>query len=666
MLDRTIRTNSILLTFLGLYLLVVALGLIELDRQYYQNDKSSLIHENIYYFLNREVGEETITELYNLALKDLQQGTPPTRKALREKMQAILNGQNFVYRIAIRTAASASEEINTQTQSEPVLVEESAPGKFKSQNNYSNSLFLGNFSGTIDQPIQDATGVTWGRLMLNYTSPKGYPAMEELTARYRWYGLFLVALLSILAWAIARSLLFPMRNVMNALEASTAEHTAFIARPVRRLETFYNRMALDAVIARMQGQLRDRIALHPELTGWEIVRLVCTSFHEQVGMPMVAALEMVSEGPGRVRPTGQRVLAGRPEATTDAAALAERIDRALPRDGRSQASFDWSDQPAPLVGTVRLQADPERSGIRYLFALGVFNGTESVPGGSLERILDRLGSLVDGALQTLTLRNRLLVQERGRANISLSRNLGHDLTNIIATSKLELMALERLLKSGEPPKDERRRSILVDSLQGLLRSVRFMQETVNLYRAYAYLQQPVLETTDGNALVRETLELFEASISGRIELKAELAEDAPRCVVDPRLIKLALFNLFTNALDATRKLDSRHAEPWIRVRTLRAGDGGLEIVIEDSGTGILNTAGKKAAPHEIEKIFELGYTNRRSSDSRGEGLGLNWVRTIVQDLHSGTITAENSESAGARFTIHFTPLTQPVDANLKA
>ncbi|MCE5230136.1 sensor histidine kinase [bacterium] len=664
MLQRVLKHNSILLTFFALYLIVLVLALLELDRQYYQNDKSSLIRENIYYLLDREVGQARIDTLYSFAAKDLQGSTPETRKALIDHMNGILDSKNFIYRIAIRTADAISSlgegnQLITQTDSAPFAIDLSRD-KFKAQNNWSNSLFLSNFTGLIEQDISDAAGKSIGRLTINYTTPLGYPRIEEMTARYRWYALFLAALLSVFAWGIAAALLFPMRNVMSALEASSAEHTTFIAKPGRRLEMFYNRMALDAVIARLQGLLRDQIALHPELTGWEIVRLVCVTFHEQVGTPLVAALEMVSEGPGAVTPTGQKVIAGLPEITAQAAAVAGQIDRALPRDGRTQASFEWSDDLVALTGILRLQSDPERGGIRYLFALGIDPETEAVPAGSLERMLERLVSLADGALQTLGNRNRLLVQERGRASISLSRNLGHDLTNIIATSKLELMALDRLLRSGQPPSDERRRGILVEALQGLLRSVRFMQETVNLYRAYAYLQHPVLETQDGNALVRETLELFEASISGRIDLRAELAEDAPRCVVDPRLIKLALFNLFTNALDATRRLtpnlSAPYAAPWICVRTRRADDGGLEIIVEDSGTGILNQSGQRAQPHEIEKIFELGYTNRRSSDSRGEGLGLNWVRTIVQDLHNGAITAENSETAGARFILHFAPL----------
>jgi len=85
------------------------------------------------------------------------------------------------------------------------------------------------------------------------------------------------------------------------------------------------------------------------------------------------------------------------------------------------------------------------------------------------------------------------------------------------------------------------------------------------------------------------------------------------------------------------------------------------VAVEDSGTGIVDAAGRKMHRHEIEKIFELGYSNRENNDEGGEGLGLNWVRTIVQDLHGGTIHAENTDEAGARFVVVFPPISQAPD-----
>jgi signal transduction histidine kinase len=137
-------------------------------------------------------------------------------------------------------------------------------------------------------------------------------------------------------------------------------------------------------------------------------------------------------------------------------------------------------------------------------------------------------------------------------------------------------------------------------------------------------------------------------------------------MIDPRLFKLALFNMFANSLKAIRASgeDGAKATGWIRAQTRRSGAGGLEIGIEDSGSGILGNDGRPLSPPEIPKIFELGYTRFGREEGSGEGLGLNWVRTIIENLHEGSIRAENIPGAGARFVIELPPLDRaPYIAN---
>ncbi|HOE97106.1 MAG TPA: ATP-binding protein [Candidatus Sumerlaeota bacterium] len=662
MIVRFFKRNSILIGFSLIYLLLVVLAMVELDRQYYQQRKRTYITERyLVTSINQEIGGENLGDLEQVALEALRTNNPQAMQRLREQIWKILRADNFVYRIAIRPGDDQEVEGQPLNFIVDLPSQKEIEEKIAAHNSFANSLFLRDFSGHLSTPIV-AGGRQFGRLYAFYTSPIGNPEIEEITRTYRWIALWIWLLITVLAVGLARSLLLPLRNVMSSLEASTPQRTHFIPRPRTRLESLYNRMALDAVIARMQGQLREEIARRPQMTGWEVVHFIVEAFRDQVGLALVACLEMVAEGPGAIRATGQRVIAGPRDWAKHQPELVQLIDDAMPRDGRIQASLLLDEIGLRGEGLVHLVADPERTGIRYLLALALERHLDHAAHGSLQNMLERLTELIEAGLQTLTLRNRLLVQERGRANISLSRNLGHDLTNIIATSKLELMALDRLLKGGQLPDDDRRRQILVESLHGLLRSVKFMQETVNLYRSYAFLQHPVLEVQDGNQLIGESMELFEISISAKVRLEQELAPDAPRCVVDPRLIKLALFNLFSNALEAIRKKDpERTAAGCIRVVTRRSAEGGLCVAVEDTGTGILNERNEPAQPHEIEKIFELGYTSFRLGGSHGEGLGLNWVRTIVQDLHGGSIFAENIEGAGARFVIVFPPVEQAPD-----
>src|SRR5690606_21692567 len=52
---------------------------------------------------------------------------------------------------------------------------------------------------------------------------------------------------------------------------------------------------------------------------------------------------------------------------------------------------------------------------------------------------------VRAALDSLPSGRRLIFQERSTATTSLSRTLGHDLTNIIATGQLDIMTVGRFL-----------------------------------------------------------------------------------------------------------------------------------------------------------------------------------------------------------------------------
>lgn len=654
-----LKRNNLLLAFFGLYVLTVVLGLLELDKQYYQETKRDIITENFDQYIVQKIGDKRLASLKRLAVNLLRSNRPIDEERMLALINEIMAEDNIIWRIGLKPAGEPARSLPGARElplGEIYRIDVQQREKIARHNRFSNSLILRDFTDLISTEMD-----VYGHLLVYYTTPADDPVIEELTARYRWYALFIVVILTLLSGTVALRLLLPLRSVTNSLEVLTPDRTRLIRRPKARLETLYNRMALDAVLARVQGQLRDEIGRNPQMTGWEVVQFVCRRFRDQIDLPLVACLELLTEGPGLIRQTGVRVIAGDEALVGDEEALAEVIATAVPRDGRTEAGIrlhrEGRTHDHGIYGALKMINDPDRTGIRYLFAIVFDFHSDESSYASLQSMLDQLSALVDSGLQTLSLRNQLLVQERGRANISLSRNLGHDLTNIIATSKLELMALDRLLGRGEVPQDAVRRDILSESLQGLLRSVRFMQETVNLYRAYAFLHHPVLETQDANQLVEDTLELFMMSVSAKIELRRELDKEAPRFLVDPRLFKLALFNLFSNALEAIRKGDPDHnAHGWIRIMAGRAPEGGLRLAVEDSGQGILNRKGEKAESHEIEKIFELGYTSRRVSGSQGEGLGLNWVRTIIEDLHGGAIRAENSTEGGACFIMTFPSL----------
>jgi signal transduction histidine kinase len=84
------------------------------------------------------------------------------------------------------------------------------------------------------------------------------------------------------------------------------------------------------------------------------------------------------------------------------------------------------------------------------------------------------------------------------------------------------------------------------------------------------------------------------------------------------------------------------------VATKRNADGATRISVRDYGVGISEEA--------RERLFDHFFTTKRD----GLGMGLAIVRSIVES-HGGTVTGENSQGAGAKFSF-----TLPASAKTSA
>jgi signal transduction histidine kinase len=275
----------------------------------------------------------------------------------------------------------------------------------------------------------------------------------------------------------------------------------------------------------------------------------------------------------------------------------------------------------------------------------------------LERIREQLA--------LLNVQRQLLARERKEANVSLARNLGHDLTNIIATSKLDLLTLQRFAgRLTSQPITKAQQQAMDDTLKNLLNNARYMQEVVDIYRSFSYLNRPSYGEHDLNGLVKDIVSLFQLSTSLKLNVDLKLDPEIGMLELEPRLIKLALFNLLNNALDALQEYKNsvdtktakgsgvRHTlyQPEIRITSTPTSDGAT-LEIADNGPGIRDEKGQLMNSADVNRIFGLGYTTK--AEGEGEGLGLSWVRTIILDFHGGNIQAENRDPQGAIFTLHF-------------
>ena len=144
-----------------------------------------------------------------------------------------------------------------------------------------------------------------------------------------------------------------------------------------------------------------------------------------------------------------------------------------------------------------------------------------------------------------------------------------------------------------------------------------------------------LDTVDLAALVRETVEAFQASLSGQhFTLRVVQVGPAPFLEVDPAALEQVLANLLDNAV----KYSGSAKEVVVRVGWVGA-DAVVDVI--DSGIGV--------APADRRRIFDKFYRGSREAHQRqGFGLGLSIAQELIE-LHRGRIELLSSTTQGSTF-----------------
>lgn len=174
-----------------------------------------------------------------------------------------------------------------------------------------------------------------------------------------------------------------------------------------------------------------------------------------------------------------------------------------------------------------------------------------------------------------------------------------------------------------------------------------LEHCIMLVRNLAYFSQISLDPQNTNpGKVRKTCVIPQVIIEAAMyfqELAAskgmaiDLKDRATQYRVEgnPDLLRQVFMNLFDNAVKYGKNDTHVIIEPWIQKET----------------STLLVKVTSKSAPipaAERERIFDLGYrgASAKAKVASGTGLGLHICRTIIQEVHGGSIAAESSPQNG--------------------
>jgi PAS domain S-box-containing protein len=221
---------------------------------------------------------------------------------------------------------------------------------------------------------------------------------------------------------------------------------------------------------------------------------------------------------------------------------------------------------------------------------------------------------------------RLIQAERLSCLGELSAGVAHEIRNPLAGIKINTQVLSR--KKDLTDTDRR---VLESTREGIEKIQKIVDDMLHFARPKpAHFQEE-----DLNGVIEEILPVLQAKLrKGDISLKFEKGKGLRRVRIDVHQIQQVLLNLMLNAIQAMEKGGT------LTVRTFPENEGGVGVMIRDTGVGI--------PPANLKKIFDPFFTTK----SEGTGLGLS-ISMKILDNHRASLGVESEEGKGSAFTLHF-------------
>jgi PAS domain S-box-containing protein len=213
---------------------------------------------------------------------------------------------------------------------------------------------------------------------------------------------------------------------------------------------------------------------------------------------------------------------------------------------------------------------------------------------------------------------------------AMSGAIAHEIKQPLGAIVTNANAGLRWLTRTPPSLDEAR-----DTFKDIAAAGHRADEVIQSVRAMFSRTEQAEVALDVNDLIRETIALVRDDLEAvSVSVELELASQVPLISGHRGQLQQVILNLVTNAAEAMRTVTDR----VLRIESKQFNSNGLEVTVEDSGTGIHQK--------DIDRIFDAFFTTK----ANGMGMGLAICRLVVE-AHGGTLSVSPVAPHGAAFRL---------------
>lgn len=236
--------------------------------------------------------------------------------------------------------------------------------------------------------------------------------------------------------------------------------------------------------------------------------------------------------------------------------------------------------------------------------------------------LDRLYSQIN----RLITQNRRLVEEMQGSLDNVAHDLRTPMTRLRSVAEFGLQ---------EDSDTEKLRDSLADCLEESERVLSMLRIMMSVAEAESGTMQLERETIWLDESIEEMISLYEYVADERRISISSSVDSSLNIYADKTRIAQVWANLLDNAIKYGREGGR------VEVEAEETGDF-IKITFSDNGMGI--------SPSEQDRIWDRLYRGDRSRSQQGLGLGLNFVKAIVES-HGGRVSVESELYEGSTFTV---------------